>query len=58
LITQIFSQQFKIEKKKMAYSAFDQFEIIRLFPLHFFGNFDISITNSTVFLVLAVAAFY
>ena len=42
----------------MAYSAFDQFEIIRLFPLHFFGNFDISITNSTVFLVLAVGAFY
>ena len=34
----------------MAYSAFEQFEIIRLIPLHLFGNLDISITNSTVFI--------
>jgi ATP synthase subunit 6 len=42
----------------IAYSAFDQFEIIRLIPLHLFGNFDISITNSTVFLLVAVGSFY
>lgn len=42
----------------IAYSAFDQFEIIRLFPLHLFGNFDISLTNSTVFMLLAVGTFY
>jgi hypothetical protein len=42
----------------IAYSAFDQFEIIRLIPFHLFGNFDISITNSTVFLLVAVGSFY
>lgn len=42
----------------MAYSHFDQFEIIRLVPIHPFGNFDISITNSTVFMFIAVATFY
>jgi hypothetical protein len=42
----------------MAYSAFEQFEIIRLIPLHLFGNLDISITNSTVFMMLALLFFY
>ena len=37
----------------MAFSAFEQFEILRLIPLGF-GKFDISITNSTVFMALAV----
>ncbi len=37
----------------MAFSAFEQFEILRLVPLGF-GKFDISITNSTVFMALAV----
>lgn len=38
----------------MAYSAFEQFEIMRIIPLHIFGNFDISITNSTVFIMIAL----
>lgn len=42
----------------MAFSAFDQFEIIRLVPIHPFGNLDISITNSTVFMALAIGFFY
>lgn len=42
----------------MAYNHFDQFEIIRLIPFHPFGNLDISITNSTIFMVTAVLAFY
>lgn len=42
----------------MAYSAFEQFEIIRLIPLHLFGNLDISITNSTLFMFLALLFFY
>jgi ATP synthase subunit 6 len=42
----------------MAYNHFDQFEIIRLIPLHPFGNLDISITNSTIFMLTAVLAFY
>lgn len=42
----------------MAYSAFEQFEIIRLIPIHPFGNLDISITNATVFMALAVGFFY
>ena len=40
-----------------AYAFFDQFEIIRLLPIHPFGNFDISITNSTLFLLLAALYF-
>ncbi len=36
------------------FSAFDQFEIIRIIPLHPFGNLDISVTNSTVFMLLAI----
>ena len=35
-------------------SCFDQFEIIRLISIHPFGNFDISVTNSTVFIFLSV----
>jgi F-type H+-transporting ATPase subunit a len=37
------------------FSCFDQFEIIRVFKIHPFGNFDISITNSTIFLLIAVS---
>jgi len=37
----------------MAYSAFEQFEIIRLVPLSI-GKFDLSLTNSSVFMILAV----
>lgn len=36
------------------FSCFDQFELIRILKLHPFGNFDISITNSTIFLLLPV----
>jgi F-type H+-transporting ATPase subunit a len=40
-----------------AYAYFDQFEITRIVSIHPFGNFDISVTNSTVFLLLAVLYF-
>lgn len=36
------------------FSAFDQFEIIRLLPIHPFGNLDISVTNATVFMILSI----
>jgi hypothetical protein len=39
----------------MAFSAFEQFEILRLIPLGV-GKLDISITNSTIF--MAIAVFY
>ncbi len=39
-------------------SAFEQFEIIRILPIHPFGNFDISITNSTIFMAIAVGFYY
>lgn len=42
----------------MVFSAFEQFEIIRIIPIHLFGNFDISITNSTIFMGIALAFFY
>lgn len=42
----------------MANSHFDQFEIIRLVPIHPIGNLDISITNSTIFMLIAVGTFY
>jgi hypothetical protein len=42
----------------MAFSAFEQFEIIRLIPLHLFGNLDISFTNSSLYMVLSVGFFY
>lgn len=41
----------------MIFSHFDQFEIIRLIPIHLFGNLDISVTNSTIFMLIAVGAF-
>jgi len=39
-------------------SIFEQFEIIRLIPIHPFGNLDISFTNSTLFLVIALFLIY
>lgn len=42
----------------MALSAFDQFEIIRIVPIHPFGNLDISITNSTIFMAVAIGFVY
>lgn len=42
----------------MANSIFEQFEIFRIIPIHPFGNLDISITNSTVFMGIAVGIFY
>lgn len=39
------------------FSAFDQFEIIRIIPIHPFGNLDLSITNSTIFMAIAVGYF-
>lgn len=41
----------------MSYSFFDQFEILRLFTIHPFGNFDISITNATVFMFIPLIIF-
>jgi ATP synthase subunit 6 len=37
----------------MTLSVFDQFEITRIIPIHPFGNLDLSITNSTLFMVVA-----
>jgi ATP synthase subunit 6 len=41
----------------MSYSFFAQFEITRLLTIHPFGNFDISITNSTVFMAIPFLLF-
>lgn len=41
----------------MTFSPFEQFEIIRILPIHPFGNFDISITNSTIFMFIAAGFF-
>ena len=38
----------------MITSIFEQFEIIRLIPLHPFGNLDLSFTNSSLFLLIAL----
>lgn len=38
----------------MINSTFEQFEIIRLLPIHPFGNLDLSFTNSSLFLLIAV----
>jgi len=38
----------------MINSIFEQFEIIRLIPFHPFGNFDLSFTNSSLFLLIAL----
>jgi ATP synthase subunit 6 len=35
------------------YSTFEQFSIIRLVPLHPFGNMDLSFTNSALFMLIA-----
>jgi ATP synthase subunit 6 len=42
----------------MAFNNFDQFEIIRILPIHPFGNLDISITNSTIFMFIVIILFY
>lgn len=43
----------------MGYSAFEQFEIIRLINIHpFYGNMDMSITNSTIFILIPVMIWY
>jgi hypothetical protein len=47
-----------IELKHMTNSIFEQFEIFRIIPIHPFGNLDISITNSTIFMAIAVGIFY
>ena len=47
----------KFKDMHKAYSYFDQFEIIRIIPIHPFGNFDISITNSTIFMLLGTGYF-
>jgi hypothetical protein len=41
----------------MTVSIFDQFEITQIVNIHPFGNFDISITNSTIFMVIALGLF-
>jgi len=38
----------------MITSIFEQFEIIRLIPIHPFGNLDLSFTNSSLYLVIAL----
>lgn len=38
----------------MINSTFEQFEIFRLIPIHPFGNLDLSFTNSSLFLIIAV----
>ena len=38
-------------------SPFEQFEIIRLIPVHPIGNLDISITNSTIYMIIAAGIF-
>jgi len=40
------------------FSAFEQFEILRIIPIHPFGNLDISITNSTIFMGIAFFFYY
>ncbi len=42
----------------MTNSIFEQFEIFRIIPIHPIGNLDISITNSTIFMAIAVGLFY
>lgn len=40
------------------YSAFEQFEISRILKLDILGKLDISITNSTIFLIISILFFY
>lgn len=44
--------------ESLACSFFDQFELIRIIPIHPFGNLDISFTNSSLFIVIAAAFFW
>jgi hypothetical protein len=37
----------------MLYSTFEQFSILRLIPIHPFGNLDLSFTNSALFILIA-----
>jgi len=39
----------------MLLSTFEQFSILRIVPLHPFGNLDLSFTNSSLFILIAVA---
>jgi len=48
---------FKMSESALIYSYFDQFEITRLIDLYLFGNLDLSITNSTVFMFIACFVF-
>lgn len=41
----------------VAYSAFDQFEVHRLVNLHIFDKIDLSITNSSLFLIISLLYF-
>lgn len=41
----------------VAFSYFDQFEIVRILEIHPFGDLDISITNSTIFMILSLIFF-
>ena len=38
----------------MINSTFEQFEIFRLIPIHPFGNLDLSFTNSSLYLIIAL----
>lgn len=38
----------------MINSTFEQFEIFRIIPMHPFGNLDLSFTNSSLFLIIAL----
>jgi len=42
----------------MINSTFEQFEIFRLIPIHPFGNLDLSFTNSSLFLLIALFIIY
>jgi hypothetical protein len=46
-------QSLAIKNIMITNSPFEQFEILRILPIHPFGNFDISITNSTIFMLIA-----
>lgn len=42
----------------MSHSPFDQFEITRVVPLQIGNTFDLSITNSTIYMAIAVAVYF
>lgn len=44
-------------RKGIIGSPFEQFEIQRIVPLELGGALDVSITNSTVYMALAVAVY-